>query len=82
MPVFFFSQREDGYIIDEAGTELKNLSDARRHAIEIVERHIDKHPENAWNHEKCTVDVWDMGGVLLFSVVVEASRTRSLERLS
>jgi hypothetical protein len=74
MPRYFFDLADGGREIDDVGTELSNLNEARTAAIVFAGRIISDHPEMLANGFICVI-VSDESGDESFRVIVTVVST-------
>ena len=70
MPRFHFHISDQIVRRDEEGTELSDLTAARREAVKLAGAMVSERAEHFWRDDDWKLDVTDDRGLLLFSLVI------------
>ena len=75
MPRFYFDVHDGTVTIDDEGTELPDIDEARIQATKLAGILLSDNAEQFWNGEEWKVSVRDENGVRLFSLLFVAMNT-------
>ncbi len=68
MPRYFFDTHNGRQVCDDEGTELRDHSAVRKHAIVFAGEVMHNDPAVLWDGRNFSVEVWDESHTLLFTV--------------
>jgi uncharacterized protein DUF6894 len=68
MARYFFHVIDGRSVVDEEGTELTSLGEARREAVRLSGNILSEGPDQFWEGEQWRMDVADERGLTLFAL--------------
>lgn len=68
MPRYYFHVHDGTTIWDRKGTDLPDLRQARRVAVQVATSHLSEAPEHFWNGDDWHLDVTNATGLTLFTL--------------